>query len=148
MRILVDADACPKAIKDIIFKAAHNRQIRTMFVSNHPIPLASSPFVQGRVVSKGFDVADNFIVNCLEAGDLVITGDIPLAAEVLDKGAHALNPRGEMFDKDTIKQRLTMRDVSEQLRDSGHVLKGQAPLSNKNRQAFANNLDRFLARAS
>ena len=145
MRILVDADACPKAIKDIIFKAAHKRQIRTMFVSNHPIPLASSPFIQGRVVSKGFDVADNFIVNALDAGDLVITGDIPLAAEILAKGGHALNPRGEMFDNDTIKQRLTMRDVSEQLRDSGHVLKGHAPLSNKHRQTFANNLDRFLA---
>lgn len=145
MRILVDADACPKAIKEIIFKAAHKRQIRTMFVSNHAIPLASSPYIQGRAVSKGFDVADNFIVNALDAGDLVITGDIPLAAEILEKGGHALNPRGEMFDTDTIKQRLTMRDVSEQLRDSGHVTKGHAPLSNKHRQAFANHLDSFLA---
>lgn len=148
MRILVDADACPKIIKEIIFKAAHKRQIRTMFVSNHPIPLASSPYIQGRVVSKGFDVADNFIVKALDKGDLVITGDIPLAAEVIGEGGYALNPRGEMFDKDTIAQRLTMRDVSEQLRDSGHVLKGQAPLSNKHKQAFANNLDRFLAQHS
>ena len=147
MRIFVDADACPKPIKEILFKAAHKRQIHTMFVSNHPISVAASPFIHSRVVDKGFDVADNFIVKAISANDLVITGDIPLAAEVIDNKAQALNPRGELFTTETIKQRLTMRDVSEQLRDSGVTLKGQSPLSNKHRQAFANNLDKIISQA-
>ena len=144
VKILVDADACPKVIKEIICKAAHNRQIRTLFVSNHPIGLPPSPFIFAKVVAKGFDVVDNDIVNRVSEGDLVITGDIPLAFEVIAKQAHALNPRGELYTKETIKQRLTMRDVSEQLRDSGAILKGQAPLCNKHKQAFANHFDKIL----
>ncbi len=146
MRIWVDADACPGPIKDILFRAAERQSIQTTLIANHPMRVPNSPHISLLQVASGFDVADNEIVRRLCAGDLVITADIPLAAEVLEKGAHALNPRGELYTADTIKARLTMRDFMETLRASGVQTGGPAALHARDRQAFANQLDRLLAR--
>ncbi|MEN9898118.1 MAG: hypothetical protein RLZZ66_1767 [Pseudomonadota bacterium] len=145
MHIWVDGDACPKAIKDILFKAAERKQIALTMVANQQIQLPPSRFIKMLQVSAGFDVADTKIVEKLSEGDLVITGDIPLANEVITKGAHALNPRGEMYSHENIKERLNMRDFMDTLRSNGVHTGGPAPLSPRDIQAFANQLDKFLA---
>ena len=119
MHIWVDGDACPKAIKDIVYKAAERKQIALTMVANQPIHIPPSRFITMLQVSAGFDVADSTIVEKLSTGDLVITGDIPLANEVITKGGHALNPRGEMYSHETIKERLNMRDFMDTLRSNG-----------------------------
>ena len=146
MQIWVDGDACPVAIKQIIFRAAERTATSVTLVANHEVRVPSSRYIRAVQVSSGFDVADHEILARVEAGDLVITQDIPLAADIIAKGGHALNPRGEMYSKDSIRGRLTMRDFMDTLRASGIHTGGPAALSAKDRQAFANSLDRFLAR--
>ncbi|NQZ07170.1 MAG: YaiI/YqxD family protein [Algicola sp.] len=145
MKIWVDADACPNVIKDILFKAADKRKIHTIFVANQFIRTPPSPFLSSVQVGAGFDVADNQIVKDMAAGDLVITADIPLAAEVVEKQGWALNPRGEFYTKENIQQRLTMRNFMEEMRSTGQVSGGPPPLNLKDRQAFANELDKFIS---
>ena len=147
MKIWVDADACPVVIKEILFRAAERKQVQVTLVANHQMRVPPSHYIQFLQVASGFDVADNEIVKRLENADLVITGDIPLAAEVIEKGAMALNPRGEMYTTENIKQRLNMRDFMETMRSSGiEVGGGPPPLKHKDRQDFANQLDRLLVR--
>ena len=145
-RIWVDADACPKVIKEILFRAADRVGVRVTLVANQPIQVPRSPHVRSVQVAAGFDVADNYIVQQAQAGDLVITADIPLAAEVIAKGGHALNPRGEFYTPDTIRERLNMRDFMDNLRGSGVDTGGPSSLSQGDRKAFASQLDRFLAK--
>lgn len=146
MKIWVDADACPVVIREILFRAADRRQIELTMVANQAVRTPSSRFIKMLQVGAGFDVADNEIVKRLGAGDLVITADIPLAAEVIAKGGHALNPRGEMYSADTIGAILNMRDFMDTMRASGINTGGPPALNQRDRQAFANNLDRFLTR--
>jgi len=146
MKIWVDADACPVVIKEILFKAAKRTSVQVTLVANHYLKTPSLKNISFLQVPSGFDVADNEIVRQLKKGDLVITGDIPLAAEVIEKGAHALNPRGELYTTDNIKARLNMRDFMDNLRSSGIDTGGAPPLNQADRQVFANNLDRFLTR--
>ena len=146
MKIWVDADACPKVIKEILFRAAKRAQVQVTLVANQSLRTPSSQHIKSMQVSSGFDVADNEIVKQVEAGDLVITADIPLAAQVVEKGAHALNPRGELYTAENVKARLSLRDFMAQIRDSGINTGGPAPLSQSDRQAFANHLDRLLAK--
>ena len=146
MKIWVDADACPGVIKDILFRVANRTGTLTTLVANQPLNVPSSPFTRTIRVASGFDVADNEIVKRAEAGDLVITADIPLAAEIIGKGGHALNPRGELYSTENIRARLNMRDFLDTMRASGVNTGGPSAISQKDRQAFANSLDRFLAR--
>ena len=146
MHIWVDADACPKVIKEILFRAADKRQIPLTLVANKLLHCPPSKYIRALQVPAGFDVADNKIVQMVEAGDLVITADIPLAAEVIAKNAHVLNPRGEFYSKDTIQERLTMRNFMDGLRGSGVETGGPPALSQSDRQEFANQLDRFLVK--
>ena len=141
MRIWVDADACPRVIKDILFRVAERAQVQVAFVANQPVPVPRSPVLQAVQVAQGFDIADNEIVRRCEPGDLVVTADIPLAAEVIDKGATAL------YTRENIRQRLNMRDFLDTMRASGAHTGGPAALDQRDRQAFANALDRFVARA-
>jgi uncharacterized protein YaiI (UPF0178 family) len=145
MQIWVDADACPKAIKDILFRVAERIGIMTTLVANHTLQTPPSRYIQFMQVKSGFDVADNEIVKRLNSGDLVITGDIPLAHEVISKGGHAINPRGELYTTDNIKDRLNMRDFMDTLRSSGIDTGGPSALNSRDIQAFANQLDKFLA---
>lgn len=144
MNIWVDADACPAVIKEIIFKAANRTQVETIFVANHAIPIPPSRYLSLLLVGQGFDVADHEIVKRLAPGDLVITGDIPFADEVITKGGHALSPRGELFTTENIKPKLNMRDFMESMRSSGIQTGGPAAMTQADRQAFANHLDRYL----
>ena len=144
MKIWVDADACPKAIKDILFRVAERLSITTTLVANHTLQTPPSRYIQFLQVRSGFDVADNEILNRLIAGDLVITSDIPLAYEVLCGGGHAINPRGELYTQDNIKERLNMRDFMDTLRSSGIDTGGPTALNPRDIQAFANQLDKFL----
>ena len=146
MKIWVDADACPNVVKDILFRAADRAKISVTLVANQYIRTPPSPFLRSIQVEQGFDVADNYIVQECEVGDLVITADIPLADELITKGAHALNPRGELYTKDTIKQRLQMRDFMETMRSSGIQTGGPSALTQADRQNFANKLDAFLVK--
>ncbi|MBZ9610141.1 YaiI/YqxD family protein [Rheinheimera maricola] len=146
MKIWVDADACPTVIKDILYRAVERKQIHMVLVANQMLRIPPSAFISAITVSSGFDEADNEIERRCEAGDLVITADIPLAADILAKGGHALNPRGELYSTDTIKQKLTMRDFMDTMRSSGVHTGGPPPLNQSDRQAFANQLDRFLQR--
>ena len=146
MQLWVDADACPVVIKEILFRAAERTCSLLTLVANQPIRVPSSQYIKTVQVPAGFDVADNEIVKRLEAGDLVITADIPLAADVIEKGGHALNPRGELYTTENIKARLNMRDFMDTLRSSGINTGGPPAISLSDRQAFANNLDRFLAK--
>ncbi|NNF95457.1 MAG: YaiI/YqxD family protein, partial [Halobacteria archaeon] len=148
MHIWVDADACPNVIKEILFRAAERVQLPLTLVANKPLRTPSSRFIKAVQVAGGFDVADNHIVQQLQPEDLVITADIPLAAEVIEKGGHVLNPRGTFYTKDNIKERLTMRDLMDELRGSGIMTGGPKTLSQSDRQAFANHLDRFLTQYS
>ena len=147
MTVWVDADACPKAVKEILFKAANRTKILTIFVANQYLPLPPSPFLQMQQVESGFDVADDKIVEQVQAGDLVITSDIPLAAEVIEKKALVLTSRGEAYTQQNIGQRLNMRDFMETMRSSMQVGGGPPPMGPKDVQAFANALDRYLAKA-
>ncbi len=146
MKIWVDADACPVVIKDILFRAAERTGIPLTLVANHILRIPASRHIKFLKVMSGFDVADNEIVKRLAAGDLVITGDIPLAAEAIEKGATALNPRGELYSSENIRSLLNMRDFMDTLRSSGINTGGPAALSQRDRQAFANHLDKILAR--
>ena len=148
MKIWVDADACPVVIKEILFRVAERKQMQVTLVANHQMRIPSSKFISFMQVPAGFDVADNEIVRRIEKGDLVITGDIPLAAEVVEEGALALNPRGEMYTAENIKERLRMRNFMEEMRSSGIDTGGPPPLSQKDRQNFANHLDRLLTQLS
>lgn len=144
-QIWVDADACPKAIKDILFRAANRTGISLTLVANQPLRVPGSRHIRSIQVAAGFDVADDYIVQQVGADDLVITADIPLAAEVITQGGLALNPRGELYTEENIRQRLNMRDFMDTLRSSGVHTGGPASLSQADRQAFANQLDRLLA---
>jgi len=145
-RIWVDADACPKVIKEILFRAAERVGITLILVANQPVQVPRSPLIRTRQVGAGFDEADKHIAQQVEADDLVVTADIPLAAEVIAKGALALNPRGELYTEANIRERLTMRDFMDTLRGSGVDTGGPAAFGMADRQAFANQLDRLLAR--
>ncbi|WP_374088502.1 YaiI/YqxD family protein [Methylomicrobium lacus] len=145
MQIWVDADACPKAIKEILFRAAERMAITTTLVANQFVQTPPSRHIRLLQVTLGFDRADNEIVKRMNAGDLVITGDIPLAHEVIGKGGHAINPRGERYTPDNIKERLNMRDFNDTLRASGINTGGPSALNARDIQSFANQLDRFLA---
>lgn len=146
MQIWVDADACPGTIKEILYRAAERAQISLTLVANQLLRTPPSRYIKAIQVPAGFDVADGKIVQHLEQGDLVITADIPLAAEVIEKGGHALNPRGEFYTPDTIRERLNMRDFMDTLRGSGVETGGPSSLSQSDRKAFASQLDRFLAK--
>ena len=146
MKIWVDADATPKPVKDILFRAAQRTKVETLLVANQPLNTPNSPYIRSIQVSSGFDVADNFIVQEANEGDIVITADIPLAAEVVEKGAHAINPRGERYTPENIRQRLNMRDFMDTLRASGTHTGGPAAYSQQDKMAFANTLDRLLAK--
>lgn len=148
VNIWVDADACPGPIKDILFRAARRTGLTTTLVANRPLRLPAAPNIQLLVVPAGFDVADDAIVQRLAAGDLVITSDIPLAAETIAKGGHALSPRGELYTADNVRARLNMRDFLDTLRASGIQTGGPPALDQADRQAFASQLDRLLARAA
>ncbi len=146
MQIWVDADACPKVIKEILFRAADRRKIRLTLVANQMLYCPPSQYIRVMQVPAGFDVADNRIVELVEVGDLVITADIPLAADVIARGGHVLNPRGELYTVDTIQERLTMRNFMDGLRGSGVDTGGPPALSQGDRREFANQLDKFLAK--
>ncbi|AIY67265.1 YaiI/YqxD family protein [Pseudoalteromonas piratica] len=147
MNIWVDADACPVVIKEILFRAAERTQIMTTFIANHSFRIPPSQFIKRLQVEKGFDVADNVIAQRVAPGDLVITQDIPLADEVITKQAIALTPRGELLTASNIKSRLNMRDFFDTLRASGVETGGPSALSNADKKAFADELDKALAKA-
>ncbi|MDD5323169.1 MAG: YaiI/YqxD family protein [Methylococcales bacterium] len=145
MQIWIDADACPNVIKDILFRAAERRKLPLVLVANRLIATPRSQFIKAVQVAGGFDVADSYIVQQCQANDLVITADIPLAAEVVAKQAYALNPRGELYTQENIKEHLAMRDFMTGLRDTGQACGGPSAFGQRDNQAFANALDRFLA---
>ena len=145
LQIWVDADACPAVIKEILFRAAIRTQLMTTLVANQLLRVPPSPYIRALQVPGGFDVADDRIVELLAPGDLVITADIPLAAQVIAKGGHALNPRGEFYSAANIQERLAMRNFMEELRGSGVDISGPSAFSHGDRQAFAAELDKFLA---
>ncbi len=146
VRIWVDADACPAVIKDILFRAANRVGVQLTLVANKPLRTPPSMHIKAVQVCAGFDVADHYIVNAVQFGDLVVTADIPLAAEVVARGGLALNPRGELYSSENVRQLLDMRNFMDELRASGVQTGGPAPLSNSDRQLFANRLDRLLAK--
>ena len=146
MQIWVDADACPNVIKEILFRAAERAQVALVLVANQLIRIPPSRHIRAIQVPAGFDVADDQIVQQIESGDLVITADIPLAAGVIARGGHALNPRGEFYTPDNIREHLSMRNFMDQLRNSGVETGGPSSFSQSDRMAFAKQLDRFLAK--
>lgn len=147
LKIWVDADACPKLVKEVLYKAAQNRQVELLLVANQPLHVPKSPYITSRQVPAGFDVADDEIADQVAAGDLVITADIPLADAVVNKQAIAINPRGTLYTAENIKGHLQRRDMLEQLRTDGLVSGGPPPFGKKDVQQFANTLDRELTRA-
>ncbi|GBU12906.1 YaiI/YqxD family protein [Ewingella sp. S1.OA.A_B6] len=147
MQIWVDADACPNVIKEVLFRAAERTGMMVTLVANQIIRTPPSKYLRTLRVEAGFDVADNEIVRRTEPGDLVITADIPLAAEVIEKGGVALNPRGERYTTETIKERLNMRDFMDTMRASGVQTGGPPTLNQRDRQQFANELDKWLQQA-
>jgi uncharacterized protein YaiI (UPF0178 family) len=146
MQIWVDADACPKAIKEILFRAAERVRVPLTLVANQLLHTPRSPYLKAIRVPHGFDQADHRIVQLMQPGDLVVTADVPLANDVLEKGGHALDPRGRLYTEENIKEALAMRDLADQLRSSGVETGVPPPLDKTDRQAFANELDRFLSR--
>jgi uncharacterized protein YaiI (UPF0178 family) len=146
MQIWVDADACPNVIKEILFRAAKRVEIQTTLVANQELQIPASPYIDAVQVPSGLDIADNYIVQHLQPGDLVITADIPLAAAAIANGALALNPRGEFYSEANIRERLSLRNFMDQLRSSGVETGGPPAFNQRDRQAFANQLDRFLAK--
>ncbi|MGZ9898098.1 YaiI/YqxD family protein [Shewanella gaetbuli] len=145
-KIWVDADACPNPVKDMLFRAAERKSINVVLVANQMVKIPISPFIKMIRVSSGFDEADNYIVEQLNAGDLVITADIPLASDAIDKGALAINPRGKVYTPENIKQTLTMRDFMEEMRSSGVHTQGPNSFSQADKHAFAQSLDKWLVR--
>ena len=146
MKIWVAADACPVVVKEILFRVADRTKLPVTLVANQPIRIPRSPNISFLQVSSGFDVADNEIVKRMEAGDLVVTADIPLASDAIEKGGQAISPRGEHYTQSNIKQRLSMRDFMDTLRSSGVDTGGPAALNQNDRQAFANLLDKLVTR--
>ena len=146
MNIWVDADACPKAIKEILFRVAERVKVEVILVANQPLRTPPSRYIRSVQVPGGFDVADDHIAGSLDPGDLVITADIPLAASVVERGALALDPRGELYTKENVGQRLSMRDFMEEMRSSGVEMGGPRTFTQSDRQAFANQLDSLLAK--
>jgi uncharacterized protein YaiI (UPF0178 family) len=146
MQIWVDADACPGVIKSILYKAAERARIHLILVANKSLHTPPSPWIRAVQVAHGVDVADNYIVSAVAPGDLVITADIPLAAAVIEKNADALNPRGEFYSRENVREVLGMRDFMDSLRSTGVDTGGPDALSHRDRQAFANQLDRLLTR--
>jgi uncharacterized protein YaiI (UPF0178 family) len=146
MKIWIDADACPGVIKEILFRAAERTKRHLILIANHPLYVPPSPFIRMQQVESGFDVADNEIVKRVENGDLVITSDIPLAAQVIEKQGLVLSPRGELYTRENIGARLSMRNFMEDLRASGVDTGGLSALSQNDRKTFANQLDKLLAR--
>lgn len=145
--IWVDADACPGAIKEILFRAAEKRSVELTLVANHAMRVPKAANIRLLIVEQGFDVADNVIAARVAPGDLVITADIPLAAEVVDRSAVGLNPRGTLYTRENIREHLARRDFMEELRSSGQVSGGPAALAKTDLQRFANALDRYLTQA-
>ena len=145
MQIWVDADACPKVIKEILFRAAERMQVPLILVANRLLWTPPSRFIRAMRVAHGFNVADREIAEQVQAGDLVVTADIPLASDVIGRGGHALDPRGVLYTKDNIEERLALRDFMDQLRGSGLETGGPAPWSPSDSHAFANQLDRLLS---
>ena len=146
MTIWVDADACPRIIRDILCRASTRCQVPLVFVANSPIQLPRTRMIRMMQVEKGFDVADDAIANAVQKNDLVITADIPLAHAVIQKGATALNPRGFLYTEDNISERLVVRDMMDELRSTQSISGGPPPLNDKNKQDFSNQLDRWLAK--
>jgi len=146
MQIWVDADACPRVIKELLYRAAKRVQVTLTLVANQPMQTPPSPYINTLQVPAGFDVADNRIVELLHPGDLVITADIPLAADVIEKGGFVIDPKGNLIDEENARERLSIRDFMSDLRDSGVETGGPSPFSKGDRQAFANQLDRWLAK--
>lgn len=144
MPVWVDADACPVPVRDMLCRAANRWKVTVTFVANQRVNVPPSPYIQTRQVPQGFDVADNEIVELLSTGDLVITQDIPLAAEAIEKGASALSPRGQPFTPDNIRQRLAMRNFLEEMRNAGQMTGGPPSFSQSDKKAFADQLDRWL----
>ncbi len=147
MRIWVDADACPKVIKEILYRAAQRVGVELTLVANQPLTSPRSKYIKTKQVSGGFDVADKWIVEAVQKDDLVITADIPLAAEVVEKGALALNPRGELYTEENVRERLGIRDMMDELRSTGAITGGPSAITRSDRQAFANQLDSLLTKA-
>ena len=145
MRIWVDADACPATLKELLYRAAERTQTLVTLVANQPMRVPRSDFIRTELVGSGMNIADRRIVELVEPGDLVITADIPLAADVVKKGGTALNPRGELYTDANIGERLAMRDIFDQMRGGGEIVRGPSNYTAKDRQAFANGLDRWLA---
>jgi uncharacterized protein YaiI (UPF0178 family) len=148
VKLYIDADACPQVIKTIVYRAAARTKRELILVANSPFNFPKAPNIKFVLVGKGFDVADNYIVQQVEAGDLVITADIPLAAGVIEKGGYALNPRGEFYDPENIKHKLAVRNLMTDLRSIGEISGGPRPFGQREQQDFANALDRFLAKKS
>ena len=146
MQIWVDGDACPAEVKELLFRAAARVKVPLVLVANQPIRIPKSEFVSLLTVPSGLNVADKQIVELLQPGDLVVTGDVPLAAHVVQKGGIALDPRGDIFTAENIGERITMRNLMDELRGSNLVTGGPAPFGPKDKQAFANQLDRLLAK--
>ena len=144
MKIWVDADACPRSVKGILYRAAKRVQVMTTLVANLPLKIPDSPYLKTKLVPGGFDVADEQILQQVEPGDLVITADIPLAAKVVEKGAFALNPRGTFYDKENISETLNMRNLMDELRGGGLETGGPQSFNNRDKEVFANSLDKFL----
>ncbi|MDP6447175.1 MAG: YaiI/YqxD family protein [Pirellulaceae bacterium] len=147
MQIWVDADACPREIKELLFRAAKRTETKLTLVANQPLPTPGSEFIDSLLVQSGMNMADRRIVELVEPGDLVITADIPLAADVVAQGGQALNPRGELYTDKNIGERLAVRDLLDDLRGGGQITGGPANFNAKDRQAFANQLDRWLTAA-
>ena len=147
MHIWVDGDACPAVVKDILFRAAERTQTNLTLVANKLLRVPPSPYIRALQVARGFDVADAHIIEQIQPGDLVISADIPLVSQVIDKGGVALNPRGTFYTVDNVKEHLAMRNFMDEMRSSGMESGGPPPFGQADRQAFANQLDRFLAGA-
>jgi uncharacterized protein YaiI (UPF0178 family) len=146
MHIWVDADACPSTIKEILYRAAERVGAPLTLVANQPLRIPPSKLIRTVQVRRGFDEADKYIAERMQTGDLVVTADIPLAAQVIEKGGEAINPRGERYTPENIRERLALRDFMEELRGAGEITGGPPPMTPADRQAFANALDRLLAR--
>ncbi|MBK2124196.1 YaiI/YqxD family protein [Fangia hongkongensis] len=144
MTIFIDADACPKPIKEILFKAADREQISCVFIANHAFYYPNSPYIKTRIVDKGFDIADNYIISKVASNDLVITSDIPLASEVIKKGAIVISSSGKIYTKSNIAQALAMRNFFTEMRDAGMIESKSKPFNQKNSHAFAKELDKYL----
>lgn len=145
MKIWIDADACPKPIKELLYRAADRKKIELTLVANRSLAYPASRWISSIQVSAGADVADQEIIRLLEPGDLVVTADIPLAAETISQGGHALDPRGDFFSEENIRERLSVRNFMDDLRSNGIETGGPAAYGAKDKQKFANKLDRFLA---